>query len=509
MYIDTTPPENEYTQDVLLPPSWLWVTSQSNVDVLSGYDPSNFILGDIFTMEVPGFAGTQSDLDVLDAELKEMTFQEVIYIDDEGNEYIGYVTLDSNGNIIPAEYGYFGSKYGYQSEIFSKQYQDDHSTVELVDVYDENGKGQLVFEFSEDMRMLVEQDDYWQNWYMDYSDYLYLEDGYILLHPAFDYNLIIESSTSNTETIFIDDASSLNQPTQFIYELDHSIYDAPVTVEVTQEITDPFDDVVSSFEPGYIDAYPIAIDTWLTDLTTNEGYDITYSSTDSFTIDLNREDSYDIEMSAQGEQQTITMPAYYDDGHVVNEHMTFTNLTSGSTTYPEPVSEVLEIEINTPSPSLNIDITDATVNFSNGNPPINVDLELVQTSPTTYEVIVNGNYYYDHTTQQVVDESGHNPENGHHYETFVNEIPTPLDEENVVSSIDFTVTSSTYTEVDYNMSINVESEEKIRNSEDAQFNITLTEDAEFDTSGMTHLANINSMKHISRIADEYQNQLDK
>ena len=509
MYIDTTPPENEYTEDVLLPPSWLWVTSQANVDILNGYDPSNFVLGDIFTMEVPGFEGSYTNEDPLDAELKTLTFQEVIYTDGQGNEYIGYVTLGEDGSIENDEYEYFGSYYGYQSEVFSKQYQDDHSTVELVDVYDEDGKGQLVFQFSEDMRMLVDQDDYWQSWYTNYHDYLYLWDGYILLHPAFDYNLTIDSTTSSTETLFIDDASSLSNPTEFIYELDHSIYDAPVTVEVTQEITNPFDDVVSLWEPEYPDSYQAGIDTWLTDLTTNEGYDITYSSKDIFTIDLHRKDSYNVEMNAAGEEQTIAIPAYYDNGNVINERITFTNLTNGTTTYPEPVSEILEIEINTPSPSLNLTITDATVEFNNGNPPIDVDLKLEQTGPTTYKVVVEGNYYYDHTTQQVVDESGHNPENGHHYETFVNEIPMPLDSEDVISSINFTVTSDTYTEVDFNMSINVGSEEKIRNGDEAQFNITLLEQAEFDTDNMTHLANIDSMKHISKIADEYQNNLNK
>ena len=509
MLVEQQPPQDyEGENAYLLPPSWLWRTTQDTLEPLTSYNEGHFSYGEIFTITIPGYVPNNDDEldDYYESQVQmyDIVIQEVIYTTAEGEEYIGYIELDGD-TPSTTPYQYFGSEYGFSSEVFSPAYHQDHTNIELVDVSDVDGKGQLTFEFSDELQMIIDQSYSWQGFYV--TDRIYLEDGYLLTHPIFNYDMTISSTTSGQQVVQQDGYSSNLDPTTFVYQLDHSIYDAPIDVTVTTEIVNPFEDVVSSYENPFYTEYEEKYMAWVDDLNENFDYDISYESSDSYSFDLTRQSSHNIDMSLNGEQQTITMPAYYDNGEVVNESITFTNLTAGETTYPEPVSDILEIQINTPSPTHTLSIDSATVSFNNGNPPVEVDLRMDETSPGVYTVSVEGNYYYDHTTQEVVNSDDYYPDNGHHYEVFIDELPTPLDSEDVISTIDFTVTSDTYTEVEYNMSIDVKSNEKIRNGDEAMFNIELTE-GEFDTDNMTHLASMDSMKHISQLADEYISSLN-
>jgi hypothetical protein len=113
---------------------------------------------------------------------------------------------------------------------------------------------------------------------------------------------------------------------------------------------------------------------------------------------------------------------------------------------------------------------------------------------------VDGTYYYDHYDKKVTDVM---PPSGHNFDTYVNEVPMPLDYKNNMAYIELDLDVNTYTSVNYQINLETSNTYPLRDDENAIFNINVTQ-GDFNTDNMKHVKTLrrNGFKHISEITNE-------
>jgi hypothetical protein len=194
----------------------------------------------------------------------------------------------------------------------------------------------------------------------------------------------------------------------------------------------------------------------------------------------------------------LMQPVAFQEETLVEETFIVKNQTTGITSHPQLIDELITIDINTPMNDVKVNVNNARINFNNGGGfDIGVDVEEQENQ---FILSVDGTYYYDHldkvTTKDI-------PQSGHNFDTFVNGIPMPLDYQDNYATITLDFDIETYTKTNYQLEIIVGNEYPIRNHENALFNIR-TRQGEFNTDNMKHVRTLekHNMKHISKIMQE-------